>query len=59
LRINRLTVQHAISSPYLQTAGEIGYVAADAGATRDSDAILAELRALPHTVRARLLYEKE
>jgi hypothetical protein len=31
----------------------------DAGATRDSDAILAELRALPHTIRARLLYEKD
>jgi D-3-phosphoglycerate dehydrogenase len=48
-----------IAGQYLQTDGEIGYVVVDAGATRDSDAILAELRALPHTIRARLLYEKE
>ena len=48
-----------IAGQYLQTDGEIGYVVVDAGATRDSDAILAELRALPHTIRARLLYERE
>jgi D-3-phosphoglycerate dehydrogenase len=48
-----------IAGQYLQTDGEIGYVVVDAGATRDSEAILAELRALPHTIRARLLYERE
>jgi len=48
-----------IAGQYLQTDGEIGYVVVDAGATRDSEAILAELRALPGTIRARLLYEKE
>lgn len=48
-----------IAGQYLQTDGEIGYVVVDAGATREADAIIAELRALPHTIRARLLYERE
>lgn len=48
-----------IAGQYLQTDGEIGYVVVDAGATRDGEAMLAELRALPHTIRARLLYERE
>ncbi|MCW8085324.1 phosphoglycerate dehydrogenase [Sabulicella glaciei] len=48
-----------IAGQYLQTDGEIGYVVVDAGATRDGEAILEELRALPHTIRARLLYERE
>jgi D-3-phosphoglycerate dehydrogenase len=48
-----------IAGQYLQTDGEIGYVVVDAGATRDGEAILDELRALPHTIRARLLYERE
>ncbi len=48
-----------IAGQYLQTDGEIGYVVVDAGATREAEAIIAELRALPHTIRARLLYERE
>jgi len=48
-----------IAGQYLQTDGETGYVVVDAGATRDGEAILAELRALPGTLRARLLYERE
>ena len=48
-----------IAGQYLQTDGEIGYVVVDAGATREGEAILAELRALPHTIRARLLYERD
>ncbi|MFL1462368.1 phosphoglycerate dehydrogenase [Roseococcus sp. DSY-14] len=47
-----------IAGQYLQTDGEIGYVVVDAGATREAEAIIAELRALPHTIRARLLYER-
>jgi len=47
-----------IAGQYLQTDGEVGYVVVDAGATRDSQAILEELRALPGTMRARLLYER-
>lgn len=48
-----------IAGQYLQTDGEMGYVVVDAGATRDGEAILSELRALPGTIRARLLYERE
>ena len=48
-----------IAGQYLQTDGEMGYVVVDAGGSRESEAILAELRALPHTIRARLLYERE
>ena len=48
-----------IAGQYLQTDGEMGYVVVDAGGTRESESILAELRALPHTIRARLLYERE
>ena len=48
-----------IASQYLQTEGTTGYVVVDAdGATDDSDAILEELRDLPGTLRARLLYAR-
>lgn len=48
-----------IASQYLQTDGGIGYVVVDSGATHAAEEILAELRALPGTIRARLLYERE
>jgi D-3-phosphoglycerate dehydrogenase len=47
-----------IAGQYLQTDGEVGYVVVDAGATRDGAAILEEMRALPGTIRARILYER-
>lgn len=48
-----------ISGQYYQTAGSIGYVVVDSvEAKRDAEAILAELRALPGTIRARLIYER-
>lgn len=48
-----------IAAQYLQTMGELGYVVVDsADATSEAEAILAELRALPGTVRARLIYER-
>jgi len=48
-----------IAQQFLQTEGATGYVVVDAdGATEDSDAILGELRALPGTLRARLLYAR-
>ncbi|MCS6890773.1 MAG: phosphoglycerate dehydrogenase [Rhodovarius sp.] len=47
-----------IAGEYLQTQGDLGYVVVDAAATRDSQAILEELRSLPGTIRARLLYER-
>jgi D-3-phosphoglycerate dehydrogenase len=48
-----------IAAQYYQTAGEIGYVVVDsADDPAAADTILAELRALPGTVRARLIYER-
>jgi D-3-phosphoglycerate dehydrogenase len=48
-----------ISAQYYQTAAELGYVVVDSVEARDeAEAILAELRALPGTVRARLIYER-
>ncbi len=48
-----------IAAQYLQTDSAIGYVVVDSGATHAAEDILAELRALPGTIRARLLYERE
>ena len=58
--INQVFASHGvnIAGQYLQTEGGIGYVVVDAGATHEGEAILAKLRALPHTIRARLLYER-
>ncbi len=48
-----------ISGQYYQTAGSVGYVVVDSeDAKRDGEAILAEFRALPGTIRARLIYER-
>ena len=48
-----------IASQYLQTDGEIGYVVLDAdGSVEDATAVLGEIRALPGTVRARILYHR-
>jgi D-3-phosphoglycerate dehydrogenase len=49
---------HNIASQYLQTAGELGYVVVEAeGARAEAPAILEEIKAIPGTLRARLLYE--
>jgi D-3-phosphoglycerate dehydrogenase len=48
-----------IAAQVLQTDGEIGYVVVEAdSSTADSEVILTELRSLPGTIRARLLYER-
>ena len=48
-----------ISGQYYQTAGNVGYVVVDSEeAKRDAEAILEEFRALPGTIRARLIYER-
>lgn len=48
-----------ITGQYFQTDGEIGYVVLDAdGAVRDAPSVLKEIRALPGTVRARMLYSR-
>lgn len=44
-----------IAAQYLQTDAEIGYVIIDAECN-NSDKILKELKAIPHTIRARMLY---
>ncbi|MGQ3356533.1 MAG: phosphoglycerate dehydrogenase [Phreatobacter sp.] len=46
-----------IAAQYYQTDGEIGYVVLDAdGAVADAGAVLEQIRELPGTIRARLLY---
>lgn len=48
-----------ISGQYYQTSGAIGYVVVDSvEARRDAEQILEEFRALPGTIRARLIYER-
>ncbi|UFN50570.1 phosphoglycerate dehydrogenase [Roseomonas sp. OT10] len=47
-----------ISSQVLQTDPEVGYVVVDAEEVADPQAVLSDLRALPGTIRARLLYER-
>jgi D-3-phosphoglycerate dehydrogenase len=44
-----------IAAEYLQTDGEIGYVIIDTESDPDPD-ILQELKKIPHTIRARMLY---
>ena len=45
-----------IASQYYQTDGEVGYVVLDAeGAVENADAIVAKIRKLPGTIRARRL----
>ena len=44
-----------IAAQYLQTDADIGYVIIDAECS-NCDKILNELKAIPHTIRARMLY---
>jgi D-3-phosphoglycerate dehydrogenase len=46
-----------IGSEFLQTEGEVGYVVIEADGAGDfADDILTAMRAIPGTIRARLLY---
>lgn len=48
-----------ISGQYFQTDGQIGYVVLDAdGSVADARGVLNEIRALPGTIRARMLYSR-
>jgi D-3-phosphoglycerate dehydrogenase len=47
-----------IGAQFLQTDGEIGYVVVDADQVPDPEAVLQEIRDIPGTIRARLLYER-
>jgi D-3-phosphoglycerate dehydrogenase len=49
-----------ISAQYFQTDGHIGYVVLEAdGAVEDARGVLREIRALPGTIRARMLYRRD
>ena len=49
-----------ISGQYFQTDGHIGYVVLEAdGAVHDAHGVLKEIRALPGTIRARMLYSRD
>ncbi len=49
-----------IAAQYYQTQADLGYVVVESVEARDAaEAILGELRALPGTIRARLIYERE
>jgi D-3-phosphoglycerate dehydrogenase / 2-oxoglutarate reductase len=59
-KLNDLFARHAvnIAAQYYETRGEIGYVVLDADASAaDSQKVLADIRALEGTIRARLVYE--
>ena len=59
-RLNEVFSRRAlnIAAQYLQTDGDVGYVVLDADASAaDGQRVLADIRALEGTIRARLLYE--
>ncbi len=47
---------HNIVAEYLQTSGDIGYVVVDAEGASSDESVLADLRQIDGTIRARLLY---
>lgn len=59
-RLNDVLARHAvnIAAQYYETFNDVGYVVLDAdGSAADSQRVLADIRALEGTIRARLLYE--
>ncbi len=60
VRLNEVLARHSINiaAQYYETHNDIGYVVLDADASpADSQRVLADIRALEGTLRARLLYE--
>jgi D-3-phosphoglycerate dehydrogenase / 2-oxoglutarate reductase len=60
-QLNEVLARHSvnIAAQYYEAQGDIGYVVLDADAsTADSRKVLADIRALEGTIRARLLYER-
>jgi len=47
---------HNIASQYLQTSGHVGYVVVEAEGPADDESVLADLRQIEGTIRARLIY---
>jgi D-3-phosphoglycerate dehydrogenase len=59
-RLNEVLARHAvnIAAQYYETHADVGYVVLDADTSAaDSQGVLADIRALEGTIRARLLYE--
>jgi D-3-phosphoglycerate dehydrogenase len=59
-RLNEVLARHSvnIAAQYYETAADVGYVVLDADASAaDGQRVLADIRALEGTIRARLLYE--
>ena len=60
-RLNDVFAKHGvnIAAQYYQTDGEVGYVVLDAdGVVPAADDVLADIRAISGTIRARILYRK-
>ena len=60
-RLNELFARHKvnIAAQHYQTAGDLGYVVLDAdGGVVNAEAIVTEIRSLPGTIRARMLYRR-
>jgi D-3-phosphoglycerate dehydrogenase len=60
-RLNEVLARHSvnIAAQYYETRNDIGYVVLDADASpADSQLVLADIRALEGTIRARLVYER-
>ena len=60
-RLNEVFARHKvnIAAQHYQTAGSLGYVVLDAdGSVADAESIVTEIRALPGTIRARMLYRR-
>lgn len=60
-RLNDVFARHEVNigAQYYQTQGDLGYVVLDAdGSVGNAEAIVKEIRALPGTLRARMLYRR-
>jgi D-3-phosphoglycerate dehydrogenase len=61
-KLNEVLARHAINiaAQYYETRNDVGYVVLDTdGTPDDSEAVLADIRAIEGTIRARLLYERK
>jgi D-3-phosphoglycerate dehydrogenase len=60
-RLNEVFARHRvnIAAQHYQTSGELGYVVLDAdGPVEEAESIVQEIRSLPGTIRARMLYRR-
>jgi D-3-phosphoglycerate dehydrogenase / 2-oxoglutarate reductase len=60
-RLNDVFARHKVNigAQFYQTAGALGYVVLDAdGSVENAEAIVKEIRSMPGTVRARMLYRR-